>query len=314
MSEPEAVGIVVLAYGSGGEHRPLLAALLADGIPPERIVVVHNPATAGEPSPSLPAGCRLVRAERNRGYAGGMNLGIARQREAEAELILLLTHDARLRPGALKSLLDSARRHPAYGALGPAMVFAGSDEPFSFGGVTRADGTNAHLRERPAAGADGVSDADWIDGGAMLLRRSVLDWVGSFDERFWSYCEDAELCLRIRRAGYGVGVVVDALADQAPGGTKRPGAWAYLMTRNGIAYARRARGWRGLVASTALGAWRAAFSALRAGLRATRLRPGTPSEPWALAVGSARGTIDYFRGHWGPPPPRLPGMGDLGNV
>jgi N-acetylglucosaminyl-diphospho-decaprenol L-rhamnosyltransferase len=314
MSGHSPVGVVVLIYGRGGEHRPLLETLLAQGIPPQRIVAVHNPATTGEPPPSLPPGCELIQAERNLGYAGGMNLGIVRQRERKTELILVLTHDARLRPGALELLLSNARRHPDYGALGPVMVWAGSDRPFSFGGITRTNGTNAHVTERPASGTHGVLDADWIDGGAMLLRGAVLDRVGTFDERFWAYCEEAELCLRIRRAGYKVGVVVDALADQSPGGTKRPGAWAYLMTRNGIAFAHRARGRRGLVRATARSGRGAALNFIRAGLRAMRLRPGRAGEPWVLAVGIARGTIDFFRGRWGPPPPGLPGMGDLRNA
>jgi N-acetylglucosaminyl-diphospho-decaprenol L-rhamnosyltransferase len=309
-----ALGVVVLAYGSDGEYRPLLETLLAQAVPPSAIVVVQNPASPGEPALRVPRGCQLVQAERNLGYAGGMNLGIACQRERDVDFILLLTHDARLRSGALDLLLNTARRHPDHGALGPAMVWAGSDRPFSFGGITRANGTNAHVRERPTSIADGVFDSDWIDGGAMLLRSDILDRVGTFDERFWAYCEEAELCLRIRRAGYRIGVVVDALADQAPGGTKRPGAWAYLMTRNGIAFARRTAGLRGLATATARSTARAAFNFIRAGLRATRLRPGGPREPWALAVGIARGTVDYFRGRWGPPPPGLPGLGDLRNA
>jgi N-acetylglucosaminyl-diphospho-decaprenol L-rhamnosyltransferase len=308
------VGVVVLSYGAGGEYRPLLATLLAEGVPEAAIVVVHNPASRGEPAPRVPQGCELLQAERNLGYAGGMNLGIARQRERDVDLILLLTHDARLRPGAIDLLVDATRCHPEHGALGPAMVHAGSDRPFSFGGITRPNGSKAHATDRPASIVDGVSDSDWIDGGAMLLRTDVLDRVGTLDERFWAYCEEAELCLRVRRAGYRIGVVVDALADQAPGGTKRPGAWAYLMTRNGIAYARRAAGRHGLASAIARSIASAAFNFIRVGLRATRMRPGDPGEPWALAVGTARGTVDYIRGRWGPPPPGLPGMGDLRNA
>lgn len=304
----------MLAYGAGGEHRQLMATLRAEGVACEDVVIVHNPSSPGEPSPAVPFGCELVKAERNLGYAGGMNLGIARQRERGADLILLLTHDARLRQGALELLTDAARRNPAHGVLGPALVWPDSDRPFSFGGITRADGSNTHVRERPASIADGVFETDWIDGGAMLLRAEALDRVGSFDERFWAYCEEAELCLRMRRAGHRVGVVVGALAEQAPGGTKRPGAWAYLISRNGIAFSRRAAGLRGLAKATARAGARAALNFLRAGLRAARLRRGDPGEPWALAVGIARGTLDYFRGRWGPPPADLPGMGDLRNA
>ncbi len=308
------IGVVVLAYGGGGEYRPLLATLEAEGVPYEQIVVVHNPAAPGEPAPELPAGCELVEAERNLGYAAGMNLGIARQRKRGMELILLLTHDARLRPGTVERLTSAARRNPGYGALGPALVWPDSERPFSFGGVTSASGSNAHVTERPTAVVDGIFESDWIDGGAMLLRADVLGRVGAFDERFWSYCEEADLCLRIRRTGRRIGVVVDALAEQAPGGTKRPGAWSYLMARNGIAFSRRVGGLRGLLVATARAARGTALNLLRAGLRAARLRPGDPREPWALAVGSARGALDCWLGRWGPPPSGLPGMGDLRNA
>jgi hypothetical protein len=111
-----------------------------------------------------------------------------------------------------------------------------------------------------------------------------------------------------------VGVVVSALADQAPGGSKRLGVWAYLISRNGIEYARRAAGMRGLLAALARSAAQAGFDAVRAALRLVGLRAGSPDEPWAQAVGFARGAIDSLRGRWGPPPAGLPGSSDLRNV
>ncbi|HEX2096851.1 MAG TPA: glycosyltransferase family 2 protein [Solirubrobacterales bacterium] len=310
--EVESLGVVVLAYGGGRQHEGLLEGLLAEGVSPAALLVVHNPAAPGESAPPLPAGVELLETGRNLGYAGGMNRGIAHMRERGADPVLLLTHDARLRPGALAALLEAARRRPEYGVLAPALVFTGSDEPFSYGGVTRGTGTNKHVGERPAA--DGVFACDWVDGGTMLIRKATLERAGGFDERFWGYCEEADLCLRVRRSGAAVGVVLDAVAEQAPGGAKRPGPWAYLLIRNQTEYARRAVGLRGVAVVTARTIWLVAFQLARALARGVGLRPGGAAEPWAVAVGTARGTLDWFRSRWGPPPADLPGMGDVGNA
>jgi GT2 family glycosyltransferase len=308
----ERLGAVILAYGGGEQHAPLVADLLAQGVGPGSILVVHNPAVPGEaPPPS--AGCEVLQSGRNLGYAGGMNLGVEAQRRRGVEGLLLLTHDARLRPGALGAMVAAANRWSALGVLGPALVFAGAETPFSFGGLTSPNGVNSHLKSPPGDGAE-VLPCDWVDGGTMLIRRAVFDAVGAFDERFWGYCEEADLCLRARRAGFEVGVVVAAGAEQEPGATKRPGAWAYLTTRNGLAYARRAVGPRGVAAIAAISGRSIAIDLARTVLRGLRLRPG-PAEPtWSMAVGTARGALDYFRGRWGPPPPGLPGMGDLHNA
>lgn len=312
MGEVE-LGVVVLAYGAGGEYHAPLRTLAAEGVPPESIVVVHNPARRGEPSPVAADGIEVIQASHNLGYAAGMNLGIERQLERGVQLILLLTHDAGLRPGSVGALLDAARREPGYAVLGPALVLAGSDEPFSFGGVTRANGSVTHLREAPIAGGDGIAACDWVDGGTMLVRSDVLGAVGGFDERLWSYCEEADLCLRAKRAGYGIGVVLDATAEQAPGGSNRVSAWAYLLTRNGIVYGARAAGARGAVFMTSRALWISVEATTRAAARGLRLRRGDPAVPWAEAAGAMRGVVDALRRRWGPPP-RLPGPGDVTNT
>ncbi len=312
----EGLGVAVLAYGGGGEFVPLIESLLAEGVPPAAVLVVHNPAEPGEPAPGVPSGCELIQTGRNLGYAGGMNVGVSSllARGVEPTVILVLTHDARLRPGAVDTLLTAAAAHPRFGILAPSLVLTGTDTPFSFGGTTSANGATSHLKEPPVGATDGVYACDWVDGGTMLVRREVFERVGDFDERFWGYCEEADLCLRARRAGFSVGVVPAAKADQAPGASKRLGAWSYLITRNGIEYARRAAGLRGLFAITLRSVWIVALNLFRVALRGLRLRPGGPAEPWTLAVGTARGALDRFRGRWGPPPPDLPGMGDLRNA
>jgi N-acetylglucosaminyl-diphospho-decaprenol L-rhamnosyltransferase len=311
LSEPR-LGAVVLTYGTGGVHEPLLDSLLDQGVAAEQIVVVHNPADPGEPDPTVPPSCEVLRAGHNLGYAAGMNLGIERQLSRGCDPLLVLTHDARLRPGALATLLDTAAAHPGFGVLAPGLVFAGTEAPFSFGGRTRSNGSTVHLTE-PRAVEEGVAPCDWVDGGTMLIRADALRRVGGFDERFWSYCEEADLCLRVRRAGFGVGVVPAALGDQMPGGTNRFGPWAYLMTRNGAAYAYRAVGPRGAAFITVRAVYEALEQLARAAVRLTRLRSGSVADPWAAAVGTLRGLADFYRRRWGPPPP-LPGGGDVSNV
>jgi N-acetylglucosaminyl-diphospho-decaprenol L-rhamnosyltransferase len=310
------LGVVVLTYGTAGTHRELLQTLLAQGVPATAIVVVHNPSRPGEPGPELPPGCELVRCERNGGYSGGMNRGLERwaERPDRPQLLLLASHDARLRPGALDALLAAAERAPGYGVLAPALLLAGSEEPFSFGGDSDGRGVTTHRKRPPTRVEAGISRCDWVDGGTMLVRAEAVARVGEFDERFWSYCEESELCLRLRRAGFGVGVVPAAVADQDPGGSKRLGAWAYLLTRNSTEYARRAAGPRAAAWAIARQLRFVALNLARIPVRLLRPRPGGIREPWLLAVGTAWGTVDFLRRRWGPPPRRLPGTGDVANV
>jgi GT2 family glycosyltransferase len=305
--------VVVLAYGGGDEFVALLESLAREGVPIDRVLLVHNPSSPGQRPAVTPDGLEVLSTGRNLGYAAAMNAGIARQLERGCNSILLLTHDARLRVGALRELLGAAAEDPGYGVLGPALVWAGSERPFSFGGETTRSGRMRHRTARPLS-ADGVAQADWIDGGTMLIRSEALGCSGVFDERLWSYCEDADLCLRVARCGFRIGVVTSARADQAPGGSKRPGAWSYLLARNGIAYAHRYAGAWGLAAAALRAAGTGFVGLARASARGLRLRAGSPAEPLAVGIGALRGLVDYAWGRWGPPPVGLPGMGDLSNT
>ncbi len=309
---PASLRVVVLSYGAGEQAVAVVESLAREGLDPGRILVVHNPSSVGEAPPRLPAQCEIVLASHNLGYAAAMNLGIERQLVGDCELLLLLTHDAALRAGCLGQLVAAAQAEPRFGAIGPVLLYTGSEDVFSFGGVDRADGDVEHRKVAPSTTGP-IAPCDWLDGGTVLARAEVLRRVGGFDDRFWGYCEDADLCLRIRRSGFSVGVVLDAHADQAPGGAKRPGPWAYLRTRNGLAYAQRAGGPIALIRLGAKSGVGVAWELARAAARAVGLRSGSPAVPWAVAVGTARGLLDFARGRWGPPP-KLPGGGDIGNT
>jgi GT2 family glycosyltransferase len=305
----EDVGVMVLAYGVARAVPSLVEQLRAEGLSPESIVVVRNqpphPTLAPE---ALPADIVSIDLAENLGYAGGMNVGIRRHLADGRRWILLLTEDSGLRPGSATSLVEAAKRSTNFGVLGPVVGWLGGGRVFSYGGVSKANGDIDHLRQgAPPATVAGIARCDWIDGAVMLLSAHMLDRVGLLDERFFLYFEDTELCLRARRAGWNVGVVVDARSEEKPGLDRRPGAYAYLHARNGLEYARLAAGNAGVRA-----ALRRHLRELRAALR--RLAAASNQDragQWLRLRSEWWGVFDFMLRRRGAPPRRLPGQGDL---
>ena len=301
--------VVVLTHGPGHAAAGVAARLLEEGVDAARVLVVHNPTEPGMPTPEMPdPAIEVLRAPKNLGYARGMNLGMQRQLDAGAEHVLLLTHDAEWRPGAIRRLHEVAVAHPDYAVLGPELEDTSKGTMFSYGVRMNSLGATRHLLEPPPA-EDGIHPCESIDGAFTLLRADMLRRVGLYDEKLFGYAEESELHLRARRAGWRVGVVAGARGGQDVGGLSRPGPYAYLMTRNGLNLARLAAGWPGVAA----GVGRFAFYAAVYLRRVVDPRRSAESKAHARAyvTGVARGMADFFRGRWGPPPETLSGMGDM---
>jgi GT2 family glycosyltransferase len=154
----------------------------------------------------LPAGVRVLRMASNLGYAGAANAAFEdwKARAPQGELCLVGSHDLHVRTDALAALVAAARQHPGFGILAPVLV-----GPFeSSGGIWR-DGAAIQL---PLGEDQGILERDWASGTCLLVRRRCLEDVGGFDERFHSYVEDVDFCLRARDRGWRVGVVTAAVA------------------------------------------------------------------------------------------------------
>ena len=300
-----AVGVCILAFGTD-RVGAVLGDVLADGVAPEQVLVVHNPRAAGEPAPAAPSGVEVLRMARNEGYAPAMNAALRRRMAAGDELVLLLTHDARLPRGGLAALVAAAERNPRFGVLGPLQRWTALDRRLSHGGGLGPDGvTFHHTAPRPVPEDPLLSEAEWIDGAALLVRTDALRQAGLFDERFFLYFEETELCLRVRRAGWQVGTALDVEITSDPGAAKRPGAFAYLMTRNGLAFARAATG------SARPTFWRSARWVASHARRTVWPDADGRAHHAAAAIGTAAGMVAWMGGRWGRPPRWLPGQGDV---
>ena len=209
-----------------------------------------------------------------RGFTASANLGLAR---GQGEILVLLNSDTELEPGALASLLAAFDERPRLGVAGGALSYfdgrpqwSGGREPTGLWLFALASGLGRALERAPgyrrlkplAAGRQGR--VDWVSGAAMALRRTALEQVGPLRDVFAFYCQDLELCSRMRRAGWEVDLVPGFRVRHHAGGTIRRSAGA-------LAGANPSLLWPDLVRYARLGQGRLsgarALAALRAGAR-----------------------------------------------
>jgi GT2 family glycosyltransferase len=157
---------------------------------------------------------RLIRTEVNLGFAGANNLGFP---HATGRYVLLLNSDAFLKPQALQRCIQHMEQEPKVGIGGARLI--GRDGgwqpsarlfPSPLNQFLIISGLSAkHQQSKFFGRADrtwanpGIqADVDWVPGAFSLIRRDALEKVGYFDESFFLYFEEVDLCKRFKEAGY----------------------------------------------------------------------------------------------------------------
>lgn len=166
----------------------------------------------------------------NTGYAGGMNAALRWAAGHGAEYVLLLTPDALVGPDTIAKLLAALEGDRGAGVAGPVVVYReGPERLVGAGGAIDRGRVRADLHR--SVRGDEPYGVDWIDGCCMLVRREVVEGVGGFDEGYFLYFEETDLCARVGAAGWRVLLVPDAEVlhekDGAPASY-----YYYYMNRN----------------------------------------------------------------------------------
>ncbi|GAB4443039.1 MAG: hypothetical protein OHK0015_42470 [Chloroflexi bacterium OHK40] len=208
----KGVAIIMLTWNGLHYTRECLESLreLTTGVE-YQVIVVDNGSTDGTRDYLRSLGwVQLIENETNLGYVRGNNQGIAAAPKGWD--VLLLNNDMRIiQPDWLQRMREVANSHPAYGMVGCRLLMsdgkllhAGTYMPTdSFWGWQIGGG------EEDIGQYHRVREVDGIVGACMYLRRDVIDSVGVLDERFFSYYEDTDYCLRVRQAGYRIVVAGD---------------------------------------------------------------------------------------------------------
>jgi len=223
-----STSVVVLNWNGGQMVQRCVASVLAQTQPADEVLVVDNGSTDGSAAalsarfPQVP----MLALERNTGFAGGMNAGLAATR---GQAVLVLNLDVELEPGYLARCVDALSADPALGGVtGKLLRFAGDgQEPV-------LDSTGHRLyrnrravdrgeREPDAGQYDSAREVFGVGGAAPVLRRAMLDDVREgdevFDADFFAYFEDIDLCWRARTRGWTFGYQPAAVARHHRGGT-----------------------------------------------------------------------------------------------
>jgi GT2 family glycosyltransferase len=154
--------------------------------------------------PGLFAHCQVHRSARNLGFGGGQNLLAERSR---GEHLLILNPDVELvEPGTVRRLLDALAGEPGAGAAGPKLVTeSGQAQRWDHG---RLRGVRAQIAVRAGDSywrpTDRRQRVAWVSGAVVMLDRAAFETVGGFDERFFLFKEEEDLCLRLRHAGHPI--------------------------------------------------------------------------------------------------------------
>jgi len=151
---------------------------------------------------------QVFEVRKNVGFGRAHNIGFKGSR---GDFVLFLNPDTQILPGALQVLLTVLEKDQGVGIAGSLLVdAAGKLQPDCFG--TRRTPLSTISRKisewgGQPTGSDGeIFETDWISGGAMLIRRDVFEKMGGFDEKFFMYFEDVDLCLRAKEQGVKIAV------------------------------------------------------------------------------------------------------------
>ena len=219
MHKPPKTSVIIVSFNTREILRACIARLfeVAQDLEIEVIVVDNNSrdASADMVERDFPA-VKLIRSGVNLGFAAANNVGFA---QARGEFVLLLNPDALLEPGALQTALGHMAADPAIG-MGGGMLLdkSGGKQPSArkypslLNELLVLSGLAARFPKSRFFGrfdrtwddSGRPAPVDWVPGAFALIRKSALDAVGAFDERFFLYYEEVDLCLRLRRGGWGI--------------------------------------------------------------------------------------------------------------
>lgn len=198
---------IVLMYGEEEETAACIESLVAQSHTELTVLLVDNKSEDGSGArirSRFPA-IQYLDTGANLGYTGGNNRGIERALAMGADHVFVLNNDTVLEPTCIARLLECAEGRDGVGMVAPKILYFDDPTLIWYAGgdhsITKGLGDHRRQLERDNGGA-GVEEITFVTGCAFLMPAAVARQMAGFSEDFFLYCEDVELSLRVRHAGY----------------------------------------------------------------------------------------------------------------
>jgi len=208
----DKVAVIIVNYNGKRHIEDCLDSVLRQTYGPYDIILVDNGSRdgsvelAGERFPQV----KIIRNRANLGFARANNIGIRYALEKGCDYFVFLNYDTVVEEDFLEELVRCAKRNAQVGICQSKIYLYSEDKP---GRIINSIGNEAHFLGFGFCGGFGEEDSQkyeqdreitFASGAAMLVRREVLEKIGLFDEDFFLYQEDLDLCMRARLAGWRV--------------------------------------------------------------------------------------------------------------
>jgi len=203
------VSIITVNYNGADYTVASLDSLRKHGLPRDaEVIVVDNgsfPPESDRLQEDLPW-CRHVRLAENRGFGSANNAGAV---EAKGEYLFFVNNDTLFSSDVVTPLSEALVRDPAIGVVGPSLSNEDGTFQMSFGPFPSIMNERRTRRESLRLAGKGilptrVQRPDWVTGAALMIRRDIFRTLGGFDEAYFMYFEDADLCKRVHLDGFQV--------------------------------------------------------------------------------------------------------------
>ena len=243
------VDVVIVTYNSADKIGACLASLAGD--PDVRVTVVDNASTDETLQRLRLLSVDVLPQRVNGGFAVGCNVG---WRSGEAPYVLFLNPDAVIEPSSVRALAEVLARDSAVGIAAPKFLYPdGRLAPYlrRFPTLASTFGRALFLHRlfpRARSFEEVVSDpaayerpgrVEWVPGACLLVRRSLLERLGGFDERYFMYCEDKDLCKRAREVGQYVWFEPRAVCIHESGASRPRSSLLPVLAESRLRYAGR---------------------------------------------------------------------------
>ncbi|MDR3696131.1 glycosyltransferase family 2 protein [Mucilaginibacter sp.] len=238
------VSIVTVNFNQPKVTEEFLASIPA--ISDVEVIVVDNNSDQ-EVTPQLQAKyptVKFIRSDKNRGFAGGNNLGI---QHATGDYLFFVNNDTEFTPGLIEKLAGVLDAHPEVGMVSPKIKYFYNKGMIQYAGYTPLNYYTARnscigLRENDNGQYDHITaPTAYCHGAAMMVRKAAIEKAGMMNENFFLYYEELDWGENIKRAGYQAWVCTEALIyhKESVSVGKNSRLKEYFINRNRILFIRR---------------------------------------------------------------------------